>query len=353
MKIDSYLELAVENEASDLFFIVDAHIQIKIEGQLSSLGTSLLTPEMTEAIARHLMTKQQWATFQEKRELDFAYSLPETRSRFRVNAYFQRGMVSLVLRYIKSKPPSLDEMELPQILKDMILRKRGLILMTGSTGSGKSTTLAAMLEYRNERFPGHIITIEDPIEFIYEHKKSIFSQRELGLDTHSFADALRSSLREAPDVVLIGEMRDRDTMEAALTLSNTGQLAISTLHSNNAHQAIQRIINLFPADQHKRLLLDLSINLVAIVSQRLVMGVNGRRLAAVEIMVNTPYIRELIMLGKIDEIKAAMEHTTAKNIQSFDRALIQLFKEGKITLDEALDNADSAGDLEARINFTE
>jgi twitching motility protein PilU len=229
--------------------------------------------------------------------------------------------------------------------------KRGLILMVGATNSGKSTTLAAMLDYRNENQAGHIVTIEDPIEFVHVHKKSLVNQRELGVDTHSYVQALRSCLRESPDVVLVGEIRDRETMDAALDLSNTGHLAISTMHANNAYQAIQRVINMFPQDHHKQLFMDLSLNLVAIISQRLVVGVNDKRVAAVEIMVNTPYMAELILNGRIDEIKTSMADSPVKGMQTFDMALFKLYKDGRITLEEALRNADSRTNLEAKINF--
>jgi len=257
----------------------------------------------------------------------------------------------MVLRLIPTRVPTLDEYGLPEVLKALILHKRGLILMVGATGSGKSTTLAAMINHRNDKLPGHILTIEDPIEFSHPNLKSIVNQREVGVDTLSYHNALRSSLREAPDVILIGEVRDRETMEAALELCNTGHLCISTLHANNANQAMERIINLFPQDLHKQLFLDLSLNVRAVISQRLVTGIDGRRVAAIEIMISTPHIADLILKGNLSEIKAAMESSGAKGMQTFDMALYSLYKDERITLEEALNNADSRTNLEAKINF--
>ncbi|HET7921117.1 MAG TPA: PilT/PilU family type 4a pilus ATPase, partial [Gammaproteobacteria bacterium] len=271
--------------------------------------------------------------------------------RFRVNVFMQRSQVAMVLRYIPSEVPKFDNLNLPPSLKELILHKRGLLLMVGSTGSGKSTTLAAMINHRNESHAGHILTIEDPVEFNHPNIQSIVNQREVGQDTLSYANALKSSLREAPDAILIGEIRDRETMEAAIELAGTGHLAISTLHANNAHQTMDRIINMFPEQLHKQLFMDLSINLRAIISQRLVVGKDGKRLAAVEVMINTPHIADLILKGKVDEIREAMEESPEPGMQSFDEALHVLFKDGKIELEEALKNADSRANLEAKINF--
>jgi len=349
--IQPYLKLMVEKNASDLFFTVGAPVKIKLEGKVSSVGKTVLDKEMSRAAAYGVMNEHQINYFEENLECDFAIALPDGSARFRVNVFKQRGEVGMVLRLIPSNIPSIEDLGLPEILKELIQHRRGLILMVGSTGSGKSTTLAAMLDHRNETMAGHILTIEDPVEFSHPNKKAIVNQREVGVDTLSYPNALRASLREAPDVILIGEIRDRETMEAALELSNTGHLAISTLHANNAHQAMERVINMFPQELHKQLFMDLALNLRSVISQRLVRAIDGKRCAAVEIMINTPHIGELILKGEIDEIREAMETSGQQGMQTFDRALHSLYKEGRIELDEALDNADSRTNLEAKINF--
>ncbi|MBI4005725.1 MAG: PilT/PilU family type 4a pilus ATPase [Gammaproteobacteria bacterium] len=351
MDITPYLKLMVEKNASDLFFTVGTPVKIKIEGKATPVGKTMLTSDLCKAAAYGIMNERHIKQFEEKMECDFAIALPDGGSRFRVNVFRQRGEIGMVLRLIPSKIPTVDQLGLPEILKDLILHKRGLLLMVGATGSGKSTTLAAMIDHRNENMAGHILTIEDPVEFSHPNKKSIINQREVGVDTLSYRNALRSSLREAPDVILIGEIRDRETMEAALELSNTGHLAISTLHANNANQAMERVINLFPQDLHKQLFMDLSLNIRAVVSQRLVLSIDGKRCAAIEILINTPHISELILKGDIDEIKVAMAESGAKGMQTFDLALFNLYKEGRIELEEALNNADSRTNLEAKINF--
>ena len=351
MDILPYLKLMVEKTASDLFFTVGAPVKIKIEGKAQSVGKTMLTGDVCKAAAYGVMSKHQIAKFEETMECDFAIPLPDGGARFRVNVFRQRGDVAMVMRRIPQQIPTCDQLGLPEILKDLIMHKRGLILMVGATGSGKSTTLAAMLNHRNENMAGHILTIEDPVEFSHPNKKSIFNQREVGVDTKSYRNALRASLREAPDVILIGEIRDRETMEAALELSNTGHLAVSTLHANNSNQAMERVINLFPQDMHKQLFMDLSLNIRAVISQRLVLGVDGKRCAAIEILVNTPHISELILKGDIDELKVAMAESGQKGMQTFDLALFNLYKEGRIELEEALNNADSKTNLEAKINF--
>lgn len=351
MDITPYLKLMVDKNASDLFFTVGTQVKIKIEGKITSVGKTVLTSDLCKSVAYGLMNDQQVAYFEEHMECDFAIGLPESESRFRVNVFRQRGEIGVVMRLIPSRIPELDEFGLPEVLKDLILHKRGLILMVGATGSGKSTTLAAMLNHRNENLSGHILTIEDPVEFSHPNKKSIINQREIGVDTFSYRNALRSSLREAPDVILIGEVRDRETMEASLELCNTGHLAISTMHANNASQAMERVVNLFPQELHKQLFMDLSLNLRAVISQRLVTGIDGKRVAAVEILINTPHIAELILKGAIDELRTAMESSGSQGVQTFDMALFNLYKEGRIELEEALGNADSRTNLEAKINF--
>ena len=351
MDITAYLKLMVEKKASDLFFTVGAPVKIKIEGVVQSVSKTLLSPELVTSAAHGIMDERQIEDFEESMESDFAIGLEDGSARFRVNVFRQRGDAAMVLRLIPSKIPTIDDLGVPEILTDVIMSKRGLILMVGATGSGKSTTLAAMINHRNDNMAGHILTIEDPVEFYHPNLKSINNQREVGVDTLSYARALKSSLREAPDVILIGEIRDRVTMEAAMELANTGHLAISTLHANNANQAMERVINMFPQDVHKQLFMDLSLNLRCVISQRLVPDIRGKRCAAIEIMICTPHISELILKGELDEIKAAMAESGAKGMQTFDMSLYGLYKEGRISLDEALNNADSRTNLEAKINF--
>ena len=345
-----HLELMVEKEASDLFLTANSPVKIKIEGKIISVGKTILTHEATNKIAHSVMDKAQEAIFKETLECDFAIALKDS-DRFRVNVFRQRGHVSMVLRRIQSKIPTIEELGFPEILSEMSLLKRGLILMVGATGSGKSTTLAAIVNHRNQNSEDHILTIEDPIEFSHKNLNSIVNQREVGVDTRSYANALKASLREAPDVILVGEIRVRETMEAALELSNTGHLALSTLHANNAGQAIERVINMFPQSMHKQLLMDLSLNVRGIISQRLVKAKDGKRCAALEILVMTPHIQDLILKGDIEEIKIAMEESGKKGMQTFDTALYNLYKEGRIELEEALNNASSRTNLEAKINF--
>jgi twitching motility protein PilU len=350
LNIQPFLKLMVEKKASDLFISTDSPIRIKIEGKLLPVGKTVMTPELTRVATLGIMTEEQRAEFEKELELDFAIA-EEGLGRFRVNAFHQRGRIGMVLRYITAEVPNIHDLVVPEILQELILARRGLLLMVGATGSGKSTTLAAMINHRNETLAGHILTIEDPIEFVHPNKQSIINQREVGEDTKSYARALKSSLREAPDVILIGEIRDRETMEAALELAGTGHLAISTLHANNAHQTMDRIVNMFPEEMHKQLFMDLSLNLRAIISQRLVPTKDGRRCAAVEVMLNTPHTAELILQGRIDEIRESMESSPEKGVQTFDMALHQLYKDGRIDMEEALKNADSRANLEAKINF--
>ncbi len=350
MDITPYLKLMVEKEASDLFLTTDSPVKVKMEGKSTSVGKTILTGELTKAAAYGIMNEKQIAEFEDRLECDFAIPLAD-QARFRVNVFRQRGEVGMVLRRIPNEIPTIAELGVPEILSEMIMNKRGLILMVGGTGSGKSTTLAAMINHRNANMSGHILTIEDPVEFSHPNLKSIINQREVGVDTQSYANALKASLREAPDVILIGEIRDRTTMEAALELSNTGHLAISTLHANNANQAMERVINMFPQDMHKQLFMDLSLNIRAVVSQRLVLAVDGKRCAAIEILVNTPHIQELILKGDIDELKVAMAESGQRGMQTFDAALFDLYKEGRIELEEALNNADSRTNLENKISF--
>ncbi len=351
MDITPYLKLMVQKNASDLFITANSQIKIKLEGQAVTVGKTILTGEVTKAIAYMIMNDKQKAVFEETMECDFATELEGGSARFRVNIFRQRGEVAMVLRLIASEIPTVEQLGLPEVLKEVILHKRGLILMVGGTGSGKSTTLAAMINHRNRNSAGHILTIEDPVEFSHPNLKSILNQREVGVDTLSYRNALRASLREAPDVILIGEIRDRETMEAAMELSNTGHLAVSTLHANSANQAMERIINMFPQESHQQLFMDLSLNIRSVVSQRLVTGIDGKRCAAIEILMNTPHIADLILKGDLDEVKIAMGKSGQKGMQTFDAALFNLYKQGRIELEEALNNADSRTNLEAKINF--
>jgi twitching motility protein PilU len=343
-------KLMVEKRASDLFFTSNAPIKIKIEGQIHAINKQVLSPEAVRAAAFSLMTPEQIEFFQRELEIDFAISEPGL-GRFRCAIFYQRGFPAMVMRYITADMPRLEQLGLPDTLVDLARLKRGLILMVGATGSGKSTTLAAMINYRNEHFSDHIITIEDPIEFLHTNKRSIINQREVGLDTRTYARALRGAMRAAPDVILIGEIRDRESMEAAISLAGTGHLVLATLHANNCAETLDRIINMFPHQQHPQILLDLSQYLKAILAQRLVPGADGRRAAALEIMINTPHISDLIKKGDVSTIKEAIQASGEKGIQSFDQSLVELFKAGRVSLDDALANADSRTNLEAKINF--
>jgi twitching motility protein PilU len=343
-------KLMVEKKASDLFFTSNAPVKIKIEGQILPVNKQVLTPETVRQTAFAIMTPEQREHFLVEWELDFAVSEPGL-GRFRVNVFMQRGYPAMVMRYITADMPRLETLGLPEILNELTLAKRGLVLMVGATGSGKSTTLAAMINYRNEVSSDHIITIEDPIEFLHTNKRSLVNQREVGLDTKTYTRALRGVVRAAPDVILIGEVRDREGMEAAISLAGTGHLVLATLHANNCAESLDRIINMFPREQHAQIFLDLSQYLRAILAQRLVMGKDGRRAAAVEVMLNTPHIGTLIKKGDVMSIKEAINVSSEKNIQSFDLALLHLYRQGRVTLEEALANADSRANLEAKINF--
>jgi len=351
MDIIPYLKFVIEKDASDIFFSSGIPVKVKLHGAAKPVGKVVLTPELTKAAAYGIMNEQQIEQFEKTRDLDFAIGMPDNSGRFRVNAFYQKNTVGMVLRLIPSKIPSAKDLNLPAVLLDLIMSKRGMILMVGGTGSGKSTTLAAMLDHRNQNSSGHILTIEDPVEFFHPHKSCIVNQREVGTDTATYASALKASLREAPDVILIGEIRTRETMEAGLELANTGHLAVSTMHSNNANQAMERVINMFPHELHRQLHMDLSLNLRAVISQRLIPDVRGKRCAAIEVMINTPHIASLILKEQLEKIKDAMESSGTRGMKTFDGALHDLYKEGKITLEEALVNADSRTNLEAKINF--
>jgi len=352
MDIVPYLKLMVDREASDMFFSVGAQPNIKIQGITHPVNTQRLGPGDVKQLAYGVMNAKQISQFESTLEMNLAISA-EGIGRFRINVYQQRGEVAMVVRYIRSRIPSFAELTLPPILEKLILLKRGLILVVGSTGSGKSTTMAAMIDHRNRTTTGHILCIEDPIEFVHQHEKSVVDQREVGIDTRTYADALKNAMREAPDVISIGEIRDRDTMQHAIAYAETGHLCLSTLHANNSNQAIERIINFFPEDAQKQLLMDLSANLQAVVSQRLIPGTAQRLVPAVEVLLLSPLVSDMIREGRIDEIKGLMTRSTEIGMMTFDQALFELYQTGKISFEEALKNADSRTDLQLRIRLTQ
>ena len=352
MDIGYFLKLMTEKNASDMFLTTGAPVYIKVEGKLYPLGNTGLPAGMVKKIAYSLMDEGQVPAFERDLEFNMAIAVKDT-GRLRVNVFKQRGEVGMVIRAIKSEIPNIDQLKLPNVLKDIVMEQRGLVLVVGSTGSGKSTTLAAMIDHRNASTTGHILTIEDPIEFLHKHKKSIVNQREVGLDTHAFHNALKNAMREAPDVILIGEILDATTMESAIAFAETGHLCLATLHSNNADQTLDRILNFFPESAHKNVLMNLSLNLKAVISQRLVIGKDGKRLPAAEILINTPMIRDLIRRGEVHEIKEAMDKSLQEGMQTFDQSLFRLYKEGKVELEEALRKADSRDGLALKIRLSE
>ncbi|HEZ2559730.1 TPA: PilT/PilU family type 4a pilus ATPase [Neisseria meningitidis] len=340
-----------QNKGSDLFVTTHFPLAMKLDGKITRITDEPLTAEKCMEIAFSIMSAKQAEEFSSTNECNFAISLPDT-SRFRVNAMIQRGATALVFRAITSKIPKFESLNLPPVLKDVALKKRGLVIFVGGTGSGKSTSLASLIDYRNENSFGHIITIEDPIEFVHEHKNCIITQREVGVDTENWMAALKNTLRQAPDVILIGEIRDRETMDYAIAFAETGHLCMATLHANSTNQALDRIINFFPEERREQLLTDLSLNLQAFISQRLVPRDGGKgRVAAVEVLLNSPLISELIHNGNIHEIKEVMKKSTTLGMQTFDQHLYQLYEKGDISLQEALKNADSAHDLRLAVQL--
>jgi len=340
----------VEKKASDLFFAPFAPAKIKIDGKIMPVNKLEMTPKMVKQAAIELIDEDLLEAFTRELEVDFAISEPGL-GRFRINVFHQRGNVAMVLRYITAEMPTLEELGMPEQLKELVMLKRGMVLMVGAAGNGKSTTLAAMVNHRNEKTSSHIITVEDPIEFLHPNKQSIVNQREVGLDTKSYGRALKSAMRAAPDVIQIGEIRDRESMQAAIDMAGTGHLVLATLHSNNAPETLDRIINMFPQEQHSQVFMDLGHYLRAIISQRLVRARTGKRVAAVELMLNTPHIKDLILKGDISEVKEALRDSGEKGVQNFDDALLALYKAGTITLEEAMTHADSRSNLEAKVNF--
>lgn len=341
----------IEKGGSDLYVTEDAPPSIKVDDEITPLSKQALNHQMVGALVRSIMNDRQRQEFDEMKECNFSFSIPN-KSRFRVNAFTQRGCPGMVLRHIPSDVPSFDSLGLPSILRDVILVKRGLVLLVGATSSGKSTTMSALIDHRNATKSGHIVTIEDPIEFIYEHKKSLISQRELGLDTVSYQVALKNTLRQAPDVIVIGEIRDRETMEYAIAYAETGHLCISTLHANSATQAFDRILNLFPESRREQLLMDLSLNMKAIIGQRLIRPAKGEgRVAAVEVMLNSPTISDRIARGELSEIKQLVADSNEQGMQTMDQALFDLIEAGQITVQEGLRHADSVNDLRLRLKL--
>ena len=349
--INDLLRLMVSRGGSDLFITGDFPPAIKVDGKLTKVSSQPLNANHTLTLARAIMNDKQAAEFERTKECNFAISPPGI-GRFRVNAFMQQGKVGMVMRVIPAVLPTLDGLGMPQVLKDVVLSKRGLVILVGSTGSGKSTTMAAMLDWRNEQSFGHIITVEDPVEFVHAHKNCVVTQREVGLDTDSWEAALKNSLRQAPDVILMGEIRDRDTMEHALAFAETGHLCLATLHASSANQALDRIINFFPEERRAQLLMDLSLNLKAVVSQRLVPKQDSKgRFAAVEIMLNSPLISDLIFKGDVSEIKEIMKKSRSMGMQTFDQALFDAFESNHILYEDALRNADSVNDLRLQIKL--
>ncbi len=346
--LEQYLDILVERKGSDLFFSAGAPVHIKIEGAMEPLDLEPLSPEDVKALAYSLMSETQAAAFAERPEMNLARGRAGA-GRFRVNIYRQRGAVAMVIRFLTEAIPELASLGLPPILQDLVVERRGIIFVVGATGSGKSTTLAAMVDHYNRNRIGHVLAVEDPIEYIHQYKQSIVDQREVGFDTHCYADALKNAMREAPSVVLVGEIRDRETMEHVIQYSETGHLCLTTLHGNNTYQALERVATFFPAESREQLFMALSLNLRAILSQRLVIGLDGRRLPATELLLPTPLVRDLILKGRIDAVRDAMARNTEDGSHTFDQSLYRLHQEGKISQHEALAHAESPSNLSVMI----
>jgi twitching motility protein PilU len=352
MIITPLLKLTVEKQASDLFISEGAPIQIKIDGITMPVNDQKMESETVRRIAYEMMTPQQIAVFEQDMEMNFSFHVQDVGN-FRINVFRQRGNIAVVIRYVRAKVLNIEELNLPPVLKNLIMEKRGMVLVVGATSSGKSTTLASMIEHRNSIASGHILTIEDPIEYLFRHNKSVVNQREIGADTHTYENALTSAMREAPDVLMIGEIRDRDTLKYALIFAQTGHLCLSTLHANNSYHALNRMVNFFPYDARQSILSDLSMCMRAIISQRLVRGINGKLVPAVEVLLNSSLIADHIKNGEIEKIRDAIEQSVSPGSQTFEQALYKLFRSGKITKEEAVRNADSASNLSAMIDYSE
>lgn len=345
------LTLMIEKEGSDLFVTVGFPPAIKIHGKVTPVSKTALTADNTKTMTYGIMNDKQLKEFEATKECNFAVN-PKGIGRFRANAFIQQGCAGMVLRTIETEVPNIDKLKLPDVLKDVAMTKRGLVIMVGGTGAGKSTSLAAMIDYRNRNSFGHIITIEDPIEYVHPHKKCIIMQREVGIDTDDWDIALKNTLRQAPDVILLGEIRDRETMEFGIAFAETGHLAMATLHANSANQALDRIINFFPEERRQQLLMDVSLNLRAVIAQRLLKTVDGKgRVAAIEIMLNSPLIADLMMKGEVHEIKAIMAKSGELGMKTFDQALFDLYESDRVSLEDALRNADSINELRLKIKL--
>ena len=353
LTIQSWLKQLHDEVGSDLFVTVDAPPCIKVHGKIKPISTDVLSPEDTRDIVFSVMSERQKNEFMQTNECQFAYSL-DSDVRFRVSAFFQQGSIGMVCRRIESRIPTFDELGCPDVMSELSLQKRGIVLFVGATGTGKSTSMAAMVGYRNQRMTGHIITVEDPIEYVHKHGKSLVTQREVGIDTESFEVALRNTLRQAPDVILIGEIRTREAMEHAITFAETGHLVLCTLHANNANQALDRILHFFPEDFREQLLLDLSFNLKATIAQQLIPSMDGsRRWAAFEVMTGTPLVKDLIRKGQIDQLKNVMRDSGHHGMITFDKCMFRMYKEGKISYDDALRHADSDNEVRLMIKMDE
>lgn len=351
MDIVTILRAAVKHEASDIFITSGRPPTLKVNGRMATLSQEPLTEEAARELVLSTMNDEQKRVFERDKECNYAIDT-KGAGRFRVSALYQRSCIAMVLRLVKGEIPTIEELHVPEIIKDLAMTKRGLVIFVGATSSGKSTTLAAMIGYRNQNSTGHILTIEDPIEFDHKHAGCVVTQREVGVDTDSYEIALKNSLRQAPDVIMIGEIRSRDTMDHAISFAETGHLCLSTLHANNANQAMERIINFFPEDRHQQLFLDLSLNLKAVVAQRLIPKKDGSgRAVAVEVLLNTPLIGDLIEKGKISEIKDVMKRSRESGMQTFDQALYELYKAGEISYEDALRNADSSNEVRLMIKL--
>ena len=348
LEMTQLLEKMVEARGSDIYLAAGAPPRMNLEGKLYDLTSEPLSPDDAKQIIQQALTDDQWSLFLDRRELNIAYSLPKM-ARFRINVYFQQGTVASVIRQIRMKIPDLEALRLPSLLGTLILAPRGLLLVTGATGTGKSTTLAAMIDYRASQMDGHIVTIEDPIEYVFQHKKSLVTQREVGVDTHSFKEALKNTLRQAPNVIFIGELRDAETVEFALHSAETGHLVLSTLHSTNASQTIERVINFFPRESHPQILMQVSYNLKAIISQRLIPSESGSRIPVLEILINTAYVQELIQKDEIGQLKKVMESGGQEGMQTFDLHLKELIEKGVISEEKAMKYADSPSDLRLKL----